>query len=525
MLDLLIKGGQILDGAGNTGFYGTLGIEGDKVVVFRGDASQLEAQRTIDATGKVVSPGFIDVHAHSGLVILSEPRHEPKVHQGVTTELIGIDGNSYAPFRSEEDLDRFICLNSGLDGDPPLPRKWSTVSEYLSMFDRKVAVNIAYIVGNAPLRINSVGWNDRKATAPEMEDMKALLRESMEEGACGMSTGLDYPPGSYADTDELVVLSAEVARLGGIYHTHVRNWLGDRYLDPNREAIDIGRRSGVPVHITHLFRRRTYTFGSRPILDLVDQAREEGLDVTFDMFPYRYGGTRVLITFPHWAHDGGPDRLKEVLASAEHRERLRREVQPRGRGWDEMWLTYFKQPHNRRFEGRSVAEMADMVGKEPVDALCDLLLDEELRVSYFADIADETSLPDFIRHPVYMVGSDALLIGDYPPPMAYGTFPFILSQLVREERKLQLPDAIRRMTSYPAQRLGLVDRGVLQNGMKADVVVFDPESINANNTKQNPRQLASGVEYVIVNGTVVIDGGSHTGALPGRALRRGRDSA
>ena len=254
---------------------------------------------------------------------------------------------------------------------------------------------------------------------------------------------------------------------------------------------------------------------------MVDEAREAGLDLTFDMFPYQYGGTRILITFPHWAHDGGPDKLKEVLRSEDGRERLRQEVRPRGRGWDEMWITHFKQPHNRRFEGRSVAEMADMVGKDPVDALCDLLLDEDLRVSYFADVADAATLPDFITHPLYMVGSDALLLGDHPPPMAYGTFPFILSQLVREERKLLLHDAIRKMTSFPAQRLGLSDRGVLKDGMKADVVVFDPGGIAANTTKQDPKQFASGVEHVIVNGTMDVDNAQHTGALAGRALRRG----
>jgi N-acyl-D-amino-acid deacylase len=524
VLDLLIEGGQIVDGAGNPGFFGAIGIDGDRVAVFRGDVSKIEARRTLDATGKVVCPGFIDVHAHSGLVILAEPKHEPKVHQGITTELVGVDGNSYAPFRSQEDLERFICLNSGLDGDPALPGNWSTVAEYLAMFDRKVAVNIAYIVGNAPLRINAVGWNDRPPTSAELEDMKALLRESLEEGAFGISTGLDYPPGSYADTDELVALSGEVARLGGIYHTHVRNWLGDRYLDPHREAIEIGRRSGLPVHLTHLFRRRINPGGARPILDLVDRAREDGLDVTFDMFPYSHGGTRILITFPHWAHDGGPDKLKEVLRSVEARERLRREVQPRGRGWDEMWVTYFKQPENHRFEGRSVAEVADMAGKHPVDALCDLLLEEDLRVSYYGDIADESTLHDFIAHPMYMVGTDALLLGDHPPPMAYGAFPFILSQLVREERKMPLHEAIRKMTSFPAQRLGISDRGLLHDGMKADVVVFDPGSINAHTSKQNPKAFSTGVEYVIVNGAVVMDQGRHTGVLPGRALRRGAAS-
>ena len=522
MLDLLIKGGLIVDGTGNPGFYGSVGVEGDRLTVIRGDIGDVEAGRTLDATGRVVCPGFIDVHAHSGLVMLAEPDHEPKVRQGVTTELIGIDGNSYAPFEDPGDLERFIRLNSGLDGDPSLPARWSSVSDYLSLFDRKVAVNVAYIVGNSPLRIGAVGWDDRRADGRELDKMKALLRESMEEGAFGMSTGLDYPPGGYADTDELVALSKEVARLGGIYHSHVRNKRGDRFLDPHREAIEIGRRSGVPVHITHLFRRKTSTGGARRILDLVDGARDEGLDVTFDMFPYRYGGTRILIMFPEWAHDGGPARLVEVLSSEEARERLRQEVVPRGSGWDEVWLTYFRQPHNRKFEGRSVAEIADALDMHPVDALCDLLLDEELRLSFAADLVDAETLPDFILHPLYMVGSDALLLGDYPLPMAYGTFPQILSVFVREERKLPMQEAIRKMTSYPAQRLGLPDRGLLMNGMKADVVIFDPQTIRAPATRQDPRQFATGIDYVIVNGTVVVDHGRHTGALPGRALRHAR---
>ena len=524
MMDLLIEGGLIIDGTGNPGFYGTVGVEGDSLAVFRGDLEGIEASRTLDASGKIVTPGFIDVHAHSALVILSEPEHQPKVHQGVTTELIGIDGNSYAPFSSQTDLEMFIRLNSGLEGDPPLAHRWSSVSEYLSLYDNKVAVNIAYIVGNSPLRIGAVGWDNRPASGKELEDMKARLRESMEDGAFGMSTGLDYPPGNYADTDELVGLCEQAARLGGFYHTHVRNKLGDRYLDPHREAIEIGRRSGIPVHLTHLFRRRTSSGGARAILELVEGARDEGLDVTFDMFPYPYGGTRILIVFPDWAHDGGPNKLKEVLQSPEARERLKQEVQPRALGWDEMWLTYFKQPHNRRFEGRTVAETAEMVGKHPVDALCDLLLDEDLRVSYYAYTIDAASLPDFLTHPLHMVGSDALLLGDYPPPMAYGTFPFILSELVREEKRLPLPEAIRKMTSYPAQRLGIQDRGQLRNGMKADIVVFDPESIKAHTTRQEPKQFSTGIDYVIVNGEVVMEKGQHTGALPGRALRRGTNS-
>ena len=520
MLDLLIKNGMVLDGSGAPGIYAAVGVEEDRLKIIRRDVSDLSATQVIDAAGKVICPGFIDIHTHSGLVILSEPEHMPKVHQGVTTEVIGIDGNSYAPFRTKEDLMRMVRINSGLDGDPDLPGTWATVSEYLAMFDRKVAVNIAYMVGNSPLRIGAMGWGAGSPSRKEMDVQKGLLREAIGEGAFGISTGLDYPPGNYADTDELVELAAETARLGGFYHTHVRYRLGDRYLDPFREAIEIGRRSGIPVHVTHLFRRTTNPGGIGRIFELIEGARDEGMDVTFDCFPYKYGGTRILIFFPNWIHEGGPERLIESLASEEARERLRKEVVPRGLGWDEVWLTYFKCPANKQYEGKSVAMVAEMRKQHPVDALCDLLIEEELRVSYFADLIDARTIPDMIAHPLYMVGSDALLLGDFPPPMAYGCYPVILSEIVREEKKLSLSEAVRKMSSYPAWRLGIADRGLLRDGMKADLVVFDADQIRAHASRQNPRQLSTGVEYVVVNGTVVIDQGKHTGALPGRALKR-----
>ena len=522
MLDLVIKGGLIIDGSANPGYYGAVGVDGDVLTMFRGDVSDVEAERTLDATGKVVCPGFIDVHAHSALMILANPKHESKVQQGVTTELIGIDGNSYAPFQSPEELTRMIDINSGLEGRPTLPGTWSTVPEYLSMYDRKVAVNIAYILGNSPVRIWSVGWRDRRATSREIEDMKSVVRESMEGGAFGMSTGLDYPPGSYADTAELVELSTEVARLGGVYHSHVRYSLGDLYLDPYREAIEIGRRSGVPVHITHLFSREWQPGGGRRLIELVEDARQEGLDVTFDCFPFAYGGTRILIAFPQWVHDGGPDKIRERLRSPEVRERLREEILPRGRSWRETWLTYFNKPHNRQYEGKSVAETAEMMGKDPADALCDLLLDEDLQVSYWGGGIDPTTLADFVTHPLHMVGSDALLLGDYPTLMAYGTYPTILGQIVREEGKMSFQEAIRKMTSYPAHRLDIRDRGMLREGMKADIVIFDPETIDSNATKMEPKQFPTGIDYVIVNGQVVVDHGVHTGVLAGRALRHSR---
>ena len=520
MLDLLISGGLVVDGSGSPGFFAAIGVEEDRLRVIRGDVSTAEAARTIDASGQVVCPGFIDFHAHSGLVILAEPRHEPKVRQGITTEVIGVDGNSYAPFRNERDLRMFIELNSGLDGAPPLPGLWSSVPEYLGMFDNKVAVNIAYLIGNAPLRINAMGWDNRPASADDLANMKAILRESMEDGAFGMSTGLDYPPGSYADTAELSELGGEAARLGGFYHTHVRYSLGDRFLDPFREAVEIGRRGEVPVHLTHLFHRLPHRGSGRHMLELVDNARNEGLDLTFDCFPYPYAGTRLLIVIPQWAQDGGPEKLKEVLRSEDGRERLRQEVFPRGPSWDGMWLTYFDKPHNQQYDGKSIAEIADMRNAHPVDAVCDLLLEEDLRISYTGAVVNAATLPSFIDHPLYMVGSDALLLGDHPSPMAYGTFPYILADYVREERRFSLEEGIRKMTSFPAHRLGISDRGMLRDGMKADIAVFDAATVSAPTTMENPKQFPQGIGHVIVNGQSVIEDGAHTGATPGRSLRR-----
>ncbi len=523
MLDLIIRNGLIVDGSGNSGYYGAVGVEGETVRVFRGDAADAAASQVIDAAGKVVCPGFIDMHAHTGLVILAEPEHQPKVRQGITTELVGVDGNSYAPFTSHQDLLDFVEINSGLDGAPELPGTWSTVAEYMAMFDNKVAVNIAYIIGNSPIRICAVGWDDRPATAGERENMRAMLREGMEEGAFGLSTGLDYPPGSYAGTEELVELSREVSRQGGIYHTHLRNTLGDRFLDPVREALDIGLRAEIPCHLTHFYRRVTHPGSARQLLELVESSVSQGQDVTMDCYPYTYSSTRLLIFFPQWAHDGGPGKLKEVLRSPEGRERLRQDIRPSG-SYKDVWLTYFKRPHNQKYEGKSVAEVADMMGKGEVDAMCDLLLDEDLQTSYVTPMPNLPTLPDFITHPRSMVGTDALLIGDYPSPRTYGTFPTILGEYVRDEGALSLEEAIRKMTSFAANRLDIRDRGMLRDGMKADIVVFDPKTVKSPATRHDPKQFPVGIEYVLVNGRIVVDQGRHTGFLAGRALRRGRGS-
>ena len=520
MLDILIKNGLVVDGSGNPGFFGSVGVEGDTVHVFRGESSDSEAARTIDATSKVVCPGFIDVHAHSGLMILAEPEHHPKVRQGITTELIGVDGNSYAPFPSHDDFLAFMELNSGLDGSPELPGTWSSVSEYLRMFDSKVAVNIAYIIGNAPLRISTVGWNERPASDAEISSMRAMIREGMEDGAFGLSTGLDYPPGSYADTDELVALATEAARHGGIYHTHLRNKLGDTFLDPVNEALEIGRRAEIPCHLTHFYQKLTHSGSAKLLLELVDGAAQTQ-DVTMDCFPYAYSSTRLLILVPEWAFDGGPEKVKEVMRSSDGRERLRKEILPRSGSFTDLMLTNFKQSHNRRFEGKSLAEIADKIGKGVVDTICDLLLEENLGISYVSPGPSLTTLPAFITHPRTMIGTDAVLLGEYPNPRTYGTFPTVLSDYVREEGNMTLEEAVRKMTSMAALRLDIRDRGMLRDGMKADVVVFDLKTVKSPSTRHEPKQFPVGIDYVLVNGSVVVDQGKHTGVLAGRALRHG----
>ncbi len=394
-----------------------------------------------------------------------------------------------------------------------------------------MAVNIAYLIGNSALRVGTVGWDTDPATDDHVAQMRAMLREGMEEGAFGLSSGLDYPPGSYATTDELVALMEEAARLDGIYHTHVRYDLGDRFLDPFREAIDIGRRAGAPAHITHFYHRQTFAGTPEQMLELVVDAHATGLDVTFDAYPGEWASTRLLIMIPPWAQAGGPNGTKERLADPEVRSVIRRELLERGvlyagaGGLAAVRLGYFKRPDNLRWEGRTIGEVVAETGADWIDVVCDLLVSEDLRVNQVAPGPHIDGIRTFLTHPVGkvgMVGTDATLIGAKPSPRTYGSFPRILGQFVRDEALLSLEEAVRRMTSAPAARLGLRDRGVLRDGAMADVVVFDPATIRSNATFDEPCQFPDGIDQVIVNGTVVVDEGVHTGATPGRALRRGR---
>ncbi|MEX0760826.1 MAG: D-aminoacylase [Dehalococcoidia bacterium] len=525
MLDLLIANGRIMDGTGSPWFNGAVLVDGDTLSLRRGSLDDIEAKQTIDAAGRVVCPGFVDLHSHAGLTMLGAPHHDPKVRQGVTTELVGIDGISHAPFKSREELERYIWLDSGLNGFPP-EADWLTTAQLLGKYDGTVAINVAYILGNSPVRIWGVGWNDRPATPAEIRDMQAVVRESMEEGAWGLSTGLDYPPGAYADTDEIVALSDVSARLGGFYHTHTRASLKAKgLLAPWEEALEIGRRSGIPVHLTHYRQGRQGDGSHLDYLGLVEDARSGGMDVTFDCYTYPYSGTTVAIHLPFWAKDGGPERLVQALKDPQDRARMKKEMNSRSDSsslWRDNWLTHFRKHGNGRYDGRSIADIAEMREQDPADALFDLLLEENLAISTVGLGTNPQTLPAFVSHPYGMIASDAILFGEYPNPRTYGCFPVVLAEFVRAEKHLRLPEAIRKMTSFPAQRLGLPDRGVLRDGFRADIVIFNPDTVKAPATKDDPKQYPVGIDYVIVNGRVVIDDGENTGALPGRALRRGR---
>jgi N-acyl-D-amino-acid deacylase len=525
-VDILIRNGSIVDGSGAAPRPGAVGML-DGLLRIADEDWRPGAARTLDATGMAVAPGFIDLHSHGGLMVLADPRHEPKVRQGVTTEIIGVDGNGYAPFARRDDLEAFVRLNAGLDGDPPLEYDWDSVPSYLDRYDRGQALNIGIVVGNSALRIGAIGWDDTPADERAVSSMRAMLREAMQAGAFGVSSGLDYPPGSYASTDELAALTAEAAKHGGFYHTHVRYPLGDRFLDPFREAIEIGRRADGPAHITHFYHRLSYPGPPEALLGLVDDALAAGQDVTFDSYPYEWASTRLLIQLPQWVQSGGPAALKDRLADGAVRDRIRGELAARGAaysgagGWADVRLGAVTRPENLRWESRSVADVMGETGSDAVDVICDLLLAEDLRVAQVTSGPHTGGLRTFLRHPAAMVGTDSTFLGEKPSPRTYGSFPRILGQFVREEALLSQEEAVHRMTGAPAGRLGLRQRGLLRDGYAADVVVFDPARVRANATYDEPRQFPDGIAHVFVNGVAVVDTGRHTGATPGRALRHG----
>ena len=517
MADLLFTNGTVIDGTGAPGYRASVAVADDTLQIIPGDPSAVDAGRIVDASDYVICPGFIDMHSHSDLKLLTEPAHEAKIRQGVTTEALGMDGLSYAP-TTPRGLEQLLVYLAAVNGTPPDVR-WSSVADFLALFDGNAACNVVHFVPHAAIRVAAMGWSSRLPTDAELAQMQELTRQGMRDGAFGFTTGLTYAPGAYSDTAELAAIAAAAAAEGGFYCTHSRYTLGDRLLDPFREALEIGRRSGAPVHISH-FHSPVAGLGAQ-MTALVDDALNRGQDVTYDQYPYPAASTILHSLLPYWAHAGGPQALLSRLADPKVRDLMVRAVEPQwgGQTLDNYIFAHIASDKNREWEGRSLEELAQHRGGRMVDAVCDLLLEENLQVAFVARTGNLENIREIAAHPAQMIGTDAILTGGRPNPRTYGTYPYVLAQFVRGEGLFTLEAAVRKMTGAPAQRLGLTDRGVIRNGAKADLALFNPRQVDTPATFDDPTQYPVGIDYVLVNGTPVIDNGRHTGALPGRALR------
>lgn len=524
---MLIRGGRVIDGTGNPWFSADVGIAGDRIAAV-GRLGRETAARVVDADGLYVCPGFVDMHTHSDLQLLANPAHEAKVHQGVTLDVLGQDGLSYAPV-TDEVLEQLRGQLAGWNDDPPgFDWSWRTVGEYLDRLDADgIAVNAAYLAPHGTIRMCAMGIEDRAPTGDELAHMKRLLAEALEQGAVGLSTGLTYTPGMYADDDEIVALLEVVRELGGYYTPHHRNY-GRRALEAYADCIEIARRSGVPLHLAHAHLGYPINKGKAPeLLAMIDHARDEGIEITLDTYPYLAGSTYLHAFLPSWIHVGGSAATIARLRDQGLRERLRVELEEEGADgaheipmdWSIVVIAAARLPENRRWIGLSVADAAPAAGKRPIDFVCELLADESLGVSCVSHSGNEENVRTTMTHWSHTVGSDGILVGDRPHPRSYGTFPRYFAVYVRELGILTWEQAVRKMTSLPAQRLGFPDRGLLRPGMAADVVCLDPVAVRDTATYEEPRRLPEGIPYVIVNGRFVVDDGRRTDELPGRALR------
>lgn len=528
--DIIITNGHIIDGTGSPWYSGDIGIRAGKIAAI-GNLSALPRARTIDARGKVVAPGFIDMLGQSEDTILVEPRLPSKIYQGITTEITG-EGESIAPLN-----DAILRANQEGYRHYHIQADWRTFREYFSRIEKQgMGINLASYVGATRVRRMVLGDNDVQPTAAQLEQMKELVRQAMRDGAVGVSTSLEYAPAPYAKTEELIALATEASKFGGIYATHMRNE-GTGILPAIDEAVRIGRESHIPVEIWHFKAGGKASWGHMPeAIARVNAARAEGLDISADTYAYTAWFNDFSAFIPAWAHDGGDAKLIERLKDPAMRARIRKDMLTPSDQWDNEWqeipgpeAVLIGVVHNQELlplQGKTLAEIAKSWNKDPMDALFDLLIQDHAltSVAVFGMFEPDVSLA--LQQPWVSIDNDSsgaspegILGQEHPHPRAYGTFPRILRKYVREEHKLTLEDAIRKFSALPAQRMRFTDRGVLKASMWADIVIFDPATIHDIATFENPNQLSQGMEYVLVNGVPVIDHGEMTGALPGKVLR------
>lgn len=527
MLDLVIKDGLICDGSGALCYRGDIGIRSGRIETI-GTVTE-EAAQVISAKGLIVAPGFIDCHAHSEIAQLAEAHALPKVTQGVTTEFVGNCGISAFPLAPEtKELSK--RYSSSVLAFKDEEWTWDTLEQYNEKLEnRGTAVNIASLAGHGSIRIAVMGFEDRKATAEELEKMKRLLRQALEEGAFGMTTGLAYVPGCYADTEELTELTRVVAEYQGVYATHLRNQ-SDTLAECAEEAIEIGRKTGASIQISHLKAvGKINQKNALKVLRLIEEAREQGFHVNADQYPYMFGSSTLTAVLPPWTLEGGVDEMLRRLGNPECRKQIIHDLKYgidnwENRvallGWEKIYISSVVTEKNKHLEGHNLQEIAEIEGKSPEEAVFDLLLDENGEVGQIDYTSSEETLKEIMKKPFVMFGSDGLYADEGKShPRLYGCFPRILGKYCREEGVIPLEEAVRKMTYLPARTFGIGDRGLIKEGMAADIVVFDRDKIGDRATFEDPCARSEGIHYVLVNGELVLDEGKITGKLPGRVLR------
>ena len=530
-MKILIRNGYIEDGSGRPGFPGNVLVVGDRIAAVGCAAPPSDAQ-IVDVAGLTVAPGFIDTHTHSDLAALIAPSLSAKIRQGVTTELLGQDGISMAPL-PEAHIGPWRKNLAGLDGvSDAIDWTYRTTDRYLGMLaEARPTTNLAYLAPHGNVRMEAMGLGGQPADAAQLKTMVDVLDRELDAGAFGLSTGLIYMPCAFAATEELVALCSKVAEHDGIFVVHQRSEADD-ILTSTRELLDIARRSGVWLHISHMKvcgRKNWDKLG--PMLALLEQAESEGIRISFDQYPYVAGSTMLGVILPPWVHDGGTDKVIERLRSADARARMIRDIETGIPGWDnfvdfagldQIFVTSVVSERNRDAVGLNLVQLGDLRGKDPFNATFDLLMEEENAVGMVDFYGVEDHVKRLLCHPMQNVCSDGLMGAGKPHPRVFGAFPRVLGKYARDEGALTLSAAVRKMTGKPAEVMGLADRGLIREGYKADLAIFDAATVIDRGTYVDPVQFPAGIAHVMVNGCFAVKDGQETGARSGAVLRKGR---